>query len=62
MTQCPACGHSGMIDKVLEETLTYGGKSMTLHDMRCQFCPEGCEGIWDDESYRRNTEAQEGLV
>lgn len=61
-TKCPSCGHSGMIDKVLEEKLTYGGKSMTLHDMRGQFCPECGEGIWDDESYRRFTEAQEGLV
>jgi HTH-type transcriptional regulator/antitoxin MqsA len=51
-----------MIDKVLDETLTYDGKSMTLHDMRGQFCPECGEGIWDDESYRRYTEAQEGLV
>jgi HTH-type transcriptional regulator/antitoxin MqsA len=31
-----------MIDKVLEETLSYGGKSMTLHEMRGQFCP----GVW----------------
>jgi HTH-type transcriptional regulator/antitoxin MqsA len=61
-TKCPSCGHNGMIDKVLEETLTYDGKSMTLHDMRGQFCPECGEGIWDDESYRRYTEAQEGLV
>ena len=61
-TKCPSCGHNGMIDKVLEETLTYDGKSMTLHDMRGQFCPECGEGIWDDESYRLYTEAQEGLV
>ena len=61
-TKCPSCGHNGMIDKVLEETLTYDGKSMTLHDMRGQFCPECGEGIWDDESYRRYTEAQERLV
>ncbi len=61
-TKCPSCGHNGMIDKVLEETLTYDGKSMTLHDMRGQFCPECGEGIWDDESYRRYTESQEGLV
>ncbi|ABL65404.1 type II TA system antitoxin MqsA family protein [Chlorobium phaeobacteroides] len=61
-TQCPSCGHKGMIDKVLEETLTYGGKSMTLHDMHGRFCPECGEGIWDEESCRRYTEAQEGLV
>jgi HTH-type transcriptional regulator/antitoxin MqsA len=51
-----------MINKALEETLTYEGKSMTLHDMRGQFCPECGEGTWDEESYRRYTEAQESLV
>jgi HTH-type transcriptional regulator/antitoxin MqsA len=60
--KCPSCGHNGLIDKVQEETLTYGGKSMTLHDMHGKFCPECGEGIWDEVSYRRFTEAQEGLV
>ena len=60
--KCPSCGCSGMIDKVVEETLSYGGKSMTLHAMHGQFCSHCGEGIWDEESYRRYTEAQEGLV
>jgi HTH-type transcriptional regulator / antitoxin MqsA len=51
-----------MIDKVVEETLSYGGKSMTLHAMHGQFCSHCGEGIWEEESYRRYTEAQEGLV
>jgi len=51
-----------MIDKVVEETLSYSGKSMTLHAMHGQFCSHCGEGIWDEESYRRYTEAQEGLV
>jgi HTH-type transcriptional regulator / antitoxin MqsA len=51
-----------MIDKVVEETLSYSGKSMTLHAMHGQFCSDCGEGIWDEESYRRYTEAQEGLV
>ena len=60
--KCPSCGCSGMIDKVVEETLSYGGKSMTLHAMHGQFCSHCGEGIWDEESYRRYREAQEGLV
>jgi HTH-type transcriptional regulator / antitoxin MqsA len=51
-----------MIDKVVEETLSYGGKSMTLHAMHGQFCSHCGEGIWNEESYQRYTEAQEGLV
>ncbi len=60
--KCPSCGCAGMIDKVVEETLSYGGKSMTLHAMHGQFCSHCGEGIWDEESYRRYREAQEGLV
>ena len=60
--KCPSCGCAGMIDKVAEETLSYGGKSMTLHAMHGQFCSHCGEGIWDEESYRRYTVAQEGLV
>jgi len=60
--KCPACGHDAMADKVLEETLSYGGQSLTLHKMHGQFCSHCGEGIWDEESYRRYTEAQAGLV
>ena len=35
---------------------------MTLHAMHGQFCSHCGEGIWDEESYRRYREAQEGLV
>ncbi len=51
-----------MIDKVVEETLSYGGKSMALHAMHGQFCSHCGEGIWNEESCQRYTEAQEGLV
>ncbi|NTW82693.1 MAG: type II toxin-antitoxin system MqsA family antitoxin [Chlorobiaceae bacterium] len=60
--KCPACGHPEMVDKVLDETLTYGGQSLTLHHMHGQFCSLCGEGIWDEESYRRYTESQETLV
>lgn len=62
MMKCPSCGCAGLSNKVVEETLSYGGKSMTLHAMHGQFCSHCGEGIWDEESYRRYTEAQEGLV
>ena len=54
---CPACGHPDMVDKVLDETLSYGSQSLTLHAMHGEFCSSCGEGIWDEESYRRYTEA-----
>ncbi len=60
--KCPACGHTNMADKIMDETLSYGGQSLTLHGMKGDFCPECGEGVWDEESYRRYTEAQSALV
>jgi len=60
--KCPACGHPDMVDRVLDETLSYGGQSLTLHKMHGEFCSSCGEGIWDEESYSRYTEAQAGLV
>jgi HTH-type transcriptional regulator/antitoxin MqsA len=51
-----------MTAQVREETLSYGGQSLTLHAMKGDFCLECNEGIWDEESYRRYTEAQSALV
>ncbi len=51
-----------MGNKVLDETLSYGGQSLTLHAMRGEFCASCGEGVWDVESYRRYTEAQAGLL
>ena len=59
---CPACGSPDMGNKVLDETLSYGGQSLTLHAMRGEFCASCGEGVWDVESYRRYTEAQAGLL
>ena len=59
---CPACGHPDMDDKLLDETLAYGGQSLTLHAMRGKFCSSCGEGVWDEDSYRRYTEAQAGLL
>ena len=35
---------------------------MTLHTMKGDFCPACGEGIWDEESYRRYTEAQTAVI
>lgn len=51
-----------MAETIREETLAYGGQSLTLHAMHGTFCSSCGEGIWDAESYRRYTEAQAGLL
>lgn len=60
--KCPVCGQSEMVQKILDETLSYGSQSLTLHAMRGEFCPVCGEGVWDTESYRRYTEAQTALL
>ena len=60
--QCPACGHSEMIYKTKDETLSYGSQSLTLHGMHGEFCPVCGEGVWDTESYNRYAEVQATLI
>ncbi|OGR01801.1 MAG: XRE family transcriptional regulator [Deltaproteobacteria bacterium RIFOXYD12_FULL_55_16] len=60
--KCPACGNAEMETKIKDETLFYGGQSMTLPTMQGDFCPACGEGLWDEESYRRYTEAQAAIV
>ena len=60
--RCPVCGHSEMVLKTIDETLSYGNQSLTLHGMRGEFCPVCGEGVWDAESYRRYSEAQTALL
>ena len=60
--KCPACGDSEMVTKTQDETLSYGGQSLTLHSMKGNFCPACGDGIWDEESYLRYTEAQSAIV
>jgi HTH-type transcriptional regulator / antitoxin MqsA len=59
---CPSCGHPEMVTKICDEILSYGGKSVILHDMKGDFCPECGEGVWDAESYRRYIEEQARLL
>lgn len=58
---CPACG-SPMETKTCDETLTYAGKSVTLHDMKGDFCVECGEGVWDETSYCRYEEEQDRML
>jgi HTH-type transcriptional regulator/antitoxin MqsA len=51
-----------MAAKTQDETLSYGNQSLTLHAMHGVFCPACGEGIWNEESYRRYTEAQAALL
>jgi len=51
-----------MVTKICDEILSYGGKSVVLHEMKGDFCPECGEGVWDAESYRRYTEEQAKLL
>jgi HTH-type transcriptional regulator / antitoxin MqsA len=60
--RCPVCGRSEMVLKTIDETLSYGNQSLTLHGMRGEFCPVCGEGVWDAESYRRYSEAQTALL
>ena len=60
--KCPECGHSDLKVKILDETLSFGGQSLTLHGMKGAFCKACGEGIWDEASYLRYTEAQAGLI
>ncbi|MHB8122933.1 MAG: type II TA system antitoxin MqsA family protein [Desulfuromonadaceae bacterium] len=60
--KCPACGDSEMVTKTQDETISYGGQSLTLHSMKGNFCPACGDGIWDEESYLRYTEAQSAIV
>ena len=60
--KCPACSDSEMVTKIQDETLSYGGQSLTLHSMKGDFCPACGDGIWDEESYLRYTEAQSAII
>jgi HTH-type transcriptional regulator / antitoxin MqsA len=60
--KCPNCGHPEMVEKICDETISYGGESVTLRDMRGEFCPMCGEGVWDAASYKRYAEAQEELL
>jgi HTH-type transcriptional regulator / antitoxin MqsA len=60
--QCPACGHPEMEEQNRDETLSYGGNSITIPNLRGQFCPNCDEGVWDTLSNGQLDEAQTRLI
>jgi HTH-type transcriptional regulator / antitoxin MqsA len=60
--QCPECGYPEMLEQDRDETLSYGGRSVTVRGLKGKFCPKCDEGIWDSESNKRLDEAQAGLI
>ena len=60
--QCPACSHPEMEEKNQDETLSYSGQSVTVQNLRGEFCPACGEGVWDSESNRRLDEAQTAFM
>jgi HTH-type transcriptional regulator/antitoxin MqsA len=51
-----------MKQKTQNETLSYSGHSLTVENLRGEFCPACGEGVWDSESNRRLDEAQTALM
>ena len=60
--QCPACGYPEMEQKNRDEILSYSGQSVTVENLKGEFCPACGEGIWDSESNQRLDEAQTALM
>lgn len=60
--KCSACGYLEMVVKTLDETLSYGGRSLVLNSMPGKFCPNCGRGGWDEQSYGRYIEAQTDLL
>ena len=60
--QCPACSHPEMEEKNQDETLSYKGQTVTVQNLRGEFCPACGEGVWDSESNRRLDEAQTAFL
>ena len=60
--QCPACGYPKMEKKNKDETLSYSGQSVTVENLKGEFCPACGEGVWDSESNQRLDEAQTALM
>jgi HTH-type transcriptional regulator/antitoxin MqsA len=48
--------------KTVDEKLTYNGLSINLDSMKGNFCPSCGEGVWDQDSYKRYTDAQTKLL
>jgi YgiT-type zinc finger domain-containing protein len=51
-----------MEEQTYNETVSQGGESIELTDMRGEVCPKCGEIVWDDRSYDRLFRAQDALV
>jgi HTH-type transcriptional regulator/antitoxin MqsA len=51
-----------MEEKNQDETLSCCGQSVTVENLRGEFCPACGEGVWDSESNRRLDETQTALM
>lgn len=60
--RCPACGYPEMKRQERDETLSCGGKSVTVKNLTGDFCPMCDEGIWDAESNKHLDRAQTDLM
>lgn len=60
--RCPTCGYLEMKEHTYDETVSHGGESIELTDMRGQVCPNCGEIVWDDTSHARYFRAQDALV
>ena len=59
---CPACGHPEMVKGIRDQEISCGDRSITVENIKGNFCPICGEGILDSESYRRLTDVQRDLV
>lgn len=60
--RCPACGYDEMKHETWDKQVTYQGKSITVHAVSGNRCPECGEAVFDDESYDRVVAAGDGLI
>ena len=59
---CPACGYDEMKYETWDKLVSFQGKSLTVHAVSGNRCPECGEAVFDDESYDRVVAASDGLI
>lgn len=60
--KCPACTFDGMKHETWDKLVSYKGKSVTVHAVSGERCPECGEAVYDSESYERVAAAGDGLI
>ncbi len=59
---CPSCGYLEMEERIYDETVSHGGKSINLTQMKGQICPVCGDIVGDDVSGERYFQAQDASV